>query len=129
MMASEVDAERLLEGSVVRYPLRLRFDNDPEAAQRLRRTATPPALLMVEAGRTGLRRVTGIQIDEERGRFSSVDAFLQAIGEGAWPSLAAMTPESRDALLEKLEGDLRAAAPLGPVVDREPWVAAAGIKP
>jgi hypothetical protein len=129
LLALEVDASRLLKSSVVHYPLRLRFDHDPDAAQRLRSTTIPPAALMIDAVRAGFRNVVERRIDEPRAFFSSVDSYWEAIREGAWPSLAAMTPEGRERLLEALEPDLRASAPMGEVVDREPWIAVTGVKP
>jgi SAM-dependent methyltransferase len=129
LLALEVDAGRLLESSVVRYPLRLRFDHDPDAAARLRGTTVPPAALMIDAVRAGFRDVVERRIDETRAWFASVDAYRQAIAEGAWPSLAAMAPEGRARLLEAVEPDLRAAAPIGEVADREPWIAVTGVRP
>jgi hypothetical protein len=40
-----------------------------------------------------------------------------------------MAPEGRARLLEAVEPDLRAAAPIGEVADREPWIAVTGVRP
>lgn len=129
VLALELDAARLLASSAVRYPLRLRFDSDPEALATLRRTTVDPSSLLIDATRAGFRGVVDRRIEEERGRYPSWSAFWQRIREGAWPSLSAMAPEARETLLAGLERDLRAALPLGDVIDREPWVAVTGFRP
>jgi hypothetical protein len=127
LIAADIDVDRLLGGSPVAYPYQLRFTLDPEAAAALRSSTVSTADLAVEVGRAGMRRVVGLTVDEERGRFAEAAAYWVGVRDGAWPSLAGTAPEARGMLLEDLAAQLSRIAPMGGIVERRPWFVATGV--
>jgi hypothetical protein len=128
VVVADVDLDRLLGGPMFRYPYRLRFASDPEAAARLRATTAASAAMATEVVRAGFGNAVALDIDEERGRFATVEEYREAVRSGAWPSLAAMTAEARERLIESIGPELRKIAPLGGLIERRPWRAVTGVK-
>ena len=128
LVLADLDVDRLLAGSPVRYPYQFRFTLDPAAATALRASTTSTADLALEVGRAGMRSVKGIVVDEEKGVFPAAADYWGAVRDGAWPSLGEMAAENRTILLENLAVALSRSAPIGQVVERRPWFAATGIR-
>lgn len=128
LLVADLDTERLLEGSPVRYPYQFRFILDPAAGASLRETVMSTADLTLEVGRARMRNVSGVSIDEERGRYDGPAAYWTAVRDGAWPSLSEMPPDEREILLEGLAAGLSRVAPMGEIVERRPWFTATGIR-
>ncbi len=126
VVAAEIDAARLLEGSSVHYPSRLQYLIDPEAGDRLRATVVERTRLALEVARAGFVDVVGLDVDEERGRYGSPDEYWQAVRGGAWRSLTEVAPQRRQEILEAVADDLRRVGPAGDLVDREPWYVVGG---
>lgn len=128
LVIADLDVDRLLDGSPVRYPYQLRFTLDPAASQRLVESTTSTADLALEVGRAGMRSARGIVIDEVRGTFESAVDYWGAVRDGAWPSLGTTPAEQRGLLLENLAVELTKIAPMGEITERRPWFAATGIR-
>ena len=128
LMVADLDTGRLLEGSPVRYPYQFRFVLDPIAEASLRETAMSTADLTVEVGRAGMRGVSGVSLEEERGRYDGPAGYWAAVRDGAWPSLAEMPSDQREILLEELAVGLSRVAPMGEIVERRPWFTATGVR-
>ncbi|MCJ7725992.1 MAG: hypothetical protein MUP76_06340 [Acidimicrobiia bacterium] len=128
LFLADLDADRLLDGSPVHYPYQLRFTLDPVAAAALVATSTSTADLALELGRSGLRSVKGIVVDEEGDTFPGAADYWAAVRDGAWPSLGDLSAEDRGVLLENLAAALSRTAPMGEIVERRPWFAATGIR-
>jgi len=126
LVVADIDVERLLEGSPVRYPYRFRFVLDPAAGASLWEKTMSTADLTLEVGRAGMRDVIGVVIEEERGRYDGPAGYWTAVRDGAWPSLLEMPPDEREILLEDLAAELSRVSPMGEIVERRPWFAATG---
>lgn len=126
LLAAEIDAGRLLEGSAVRYPSRLQYLIDPEAGLRLRSMVVERTGLALGVARAGFFDVVGRDVDEERGRYGSPEEYWQAVRGGAWRSLAESSAQRRQEVLEAAADDLRRLGPVGDVIDREPWYVVSG---
>jgi hypothetical protein len=129
VVVAEIDAARLLEGPAVRYPDRVLYDADPGLAGSVRVAAMERTVLAVEMVRAGFRRVAVADVEVERGRHASAADYWQALASSARRPLAALPAEDAERLIEEVAGDLARLAPLGPVVDREPWLMATGGRP
>jgi len=128
LVLADLDVDRLLAGSPVRYPYQFRFALDPAGARALVASTTSTADLALEVGRSGMRSVKGIVVDEERGTFPAAADYWGAVRDGAWPSLGELSAEERTILLEDLAVALSGTAPIGEIVERRPWFAATGIR-
>jgi len=128
LVVADIDADRLLEGSPVRYPYRFRFVLDPAAGASLRDESMSTADLTLEVGRAGMRDVVGVVIEEERGRYAGPAEYWTAVRDGAWPSLTEMPSYEREILLEDLAAGLSRVSPMGEIVERRPWFAATGTR-
>jgi hypothetical protein len=128
VLAGEMDVARMLETSAVRYPSRLLFSVRPDLATEVRATTIGRAMLSAETVRAGFGDVDVVDLEELRGTFPSADAYWQYARSGGWPALAWLPAEDADRAVEAAAGDLARIAPIGPVVDRVPFVATTGIK-
>ena len=128
LMVADLDTERLLEGSPVRYPYQFRFVLDPAARASFREMVMSTADLALEVGRAGMRGVLGVSLDEERGRYDGPAGYWTAVRDGAWPSLSEMPFVEREVLLEELAAELSRVAPMGEIVERRPWFTATGVR-
>lgn len=128
LLVADLDTERLLGGSPVRYPYQFRFALDPAARASLRETAMSTADLTLEVARAGMRGVSGVSIEEERGRYDGPAGYWTAVRDGAWPSLSELPPDEREILLEELAAELSRVAPIGEIVERRPWFTATGVR-
>jgi hypothetical protein len=121
VVAAEIDAARLLQGSTVRYPSRLQYLANPAAAERLRSTAVERTRLALEVTRAGFVDVVGREVDEERGRYPSPEDYWLAARGGVWRSLSTVALQRRQEILDTAADELERVLPAGEVVDREPW--------
>lgn len=128
LVVADLDLDRLLGGSTVHYPYRLRFEGDAAAAERLRASTVSPGALAIEVTRVGVASLQALAVDEERALYESVQEYWEAVRDGAWPSLAEMADDEREPFLEWLGDELRRALPVGGAVDRRPWFAVTGVK-
>jgi len=128
LVVADIDSERLLEGSPVRYPYRFRFVLDPAAEASLREESMSTADLTLEVARAGMRGVVGVVIEEERGRYDGPAGYWTAVRDVAWPSLLEMPSYDREILLEDLAAGLSRVSPMGEIVERRPWFAATGAR-
>jgi hypothetical protein len=126
LFLADLDLERLLGGSPVRYPYQFRFTLDPAAGERLRATAASASELALEVGRSGLRSVRGVDLEERRAVYEDPVAYWTAVRDGSWPSLIDTPADDREQLLERLAVELSRVAPMGEIVERRPWFAATG---
>ncbi len=126
LLAAEINAVRLLTGSTVRYPSRLQYLIDPEAGDRLRSAVVERTRLALEMNRAGFVDVVGRDVDEDRGRYGSVEEYWQAVRGGVWRSFAEIAPRCRQEIPEAVADDLRRLCPAGEVIDREPWYVVSG---
>jgi hypothetical protein len=128
LFAADLDLDRLLGGSPVRYPYQFRFTLDPDAARRLRATASDGADLALAVGRSGLKQVRGVDLEEVRKVYDGPADYWTAVRDGAWPSLMDTPADDRDLLLERLAVELERIAPLGEIAERRPWFAVTGLR-
>lgn len=128
LFAAEFDLARLLETSAVRYPSRLLFAARPELASEARTTTIGRAMLAAEAVRAGLADVDVVDLEEERGTFPSADAYWRYARGGGWPALAWLSAAEAERTMEGAADDLARIAPIGPVVDRVPFVGVTGTR-
>jgi hypothetical protein len=128
VLAGEMDVARLLETSAVRYPSRLLYSVRPDLAAEVRATTIGRAMLSAETVRARFGDVDVVDLEELRGTFASADAYWQYVRGGGWPALAWLPAEDADRAVEAVASDLARIAPIGPVVDRVPFVAATGIR-
>lgn len=84
--------------------------------------------LTLEVARAGMRGVSGVSIEEERGRYDGPAGYWTAVRDGAWPSLSEMPSDKREILLEELAAELSRVAPMGEIVERRPWFTATGVR-
>ncbi len=127
VLAGDLDVDRLLHSSSIRYPSKLQYLAVPEARQGLEARSTR-MLLPLEVMRAGYRGVRTVELDEVRGRYEGVEAYWDAVKEVGWPVFAALDPEAAESLLEESATELRRIAPIGSVIDDEPWFVVTGIK-
>jgi len=128
ILAGEMDVARLMETSAVRYPSRLLFSTRPDLAAEVRATTIGRAMLSAETVRAGFGDVDVVNLEEERGAFPSADAYWDYARSGGWPTLEWLSPGDAERAVEAAADDLTRIAPLGPVVDRVPFVATTGIR-
>jgi hypothetical protein len=128
VFAGEMDVARMMETSAVRYPARLLFSVRPDLAAEVRATTIGRAMLSTETVRAGFGDVDVVDMEELRGTFPSADAYWDYARGGGWPALGWLPTEDADRAVEAAAGDLARIAPIGPVVDRVPFVATTGIR-
>ena len=128
MFVADLDLDRLLGGSPVRYPYQFRFTLDPDAAARLRATTSGSADLALAAGRSRLKQARGVDLEEVRKVYDGPADYWMAVRDGAWPSLVDTPADDRDRLLERLAIELERVAPLGEIAERRPWFAVTGLR-
>jgi hypothetical protein len=128
VLAGEMDVARMMEASAVRYPARLLFSVRPDLAAEVRATTIGGAMLSAETVRAGFGDVDIIDVEEIRGTFPSADAYWRYALGGGWPALAWLPALGAEQAVDSAAGDLARVAPIGPVSDRVPFVAATGIR-
>jgi SAM-dependent methyltransferase len=128
VVAAEPDVEALTESSAIRYPARLQFTGRPEAAEAARASVAGRIRLAAETARARFVPVRIHDLDVVLGRYDTAEEYWEAVGEGAWRSLHLLPQAEAEMLIERAAGELGRVAPLGPVVDRRPWLAATGTK-
>ena len=129
MMASEVHVDRLSAGSPLRYPTALTFRFSAAASAQVVASAVRPSDLTTEAIRAGFKDVSGMELDEERGRYVSAAAYVAAVESHRARLLIRLTDGEHDKMVGFLADEMRRAVPLGEVVDREPWFVVTGRRP
>ena len=126
VVAADVDVDRLMASSSIRYPSRVQY---VLAGGR----ADPPRslhmALSIETGRAGFKGVHGWEVDEERAVHRDARAYWEAIREEGWPVFRELPADEIDRLLERAAPELRRVIPIGEVVDRYPWFVVTGTKP
>lgn len=127
ILVSDLDADRLLTGSVLHYPIRLLIDG-AGLANTLRSRVVSGAVLAMETTRGGFGEVWHDTVDNERSRHASAEEYWTAVSEGSWLGSRWVDADDREPLLEVFSDGLSDAYPMGPVVDREPWVVVEGFK-
>jgi len=126
VVVTDVDVHRLLAGPSPRYPVRLLYMAEPDAAERLAATTAPPGLLGSEAVRAGLKDVVSITYDEVRGTYEDVGLLWEGIREHGWRGAAWVPQERARSLFEEVATSMAGAVPAGWAIDREPWYAVIG---
>ena len=126
VVAADLDVRQLLAGPSPRYPVRLLFLAEPQAAEGLAASTASPGLLGSEAVRIGLRDVVGITYDDERGVYEGVAGLWSGIQRGGWRGAASVPQERARSLFEDVASSMAGAVPSGWAVDREPWYAVIG---
>jgi hypothetical protein len=127
MIAADIDLDRLLASSAIRYPMRLQFSllSEPFAGAGRRSMRMP---LSIETARAGFRDVEFFEVDEERETYPDVRSYWEALREQGSPVFADLSPEDTETLLEATAEQLHRVAPIGGITDRRPWFVVAGIK-
>lgn len=126
VIAADVDADRMIEGPSFRYPAGVLYRREPEAARRLRDSSASAALLGLAAVRAGFAELEAASYDDVRGEHDDVAGLWAALREGGWRGSIWVASDRLGPLFESATGDLTAAVPAGPAVDREPWHAVVG---
>lgn len=126
VVVADLDVNRLLGGPSPRYPVRLLYLAEPEAAERLTASTASPGVLGSEAGRVGLRDVVTITYDDERGAYEEVAGLWAGIRQRGWRGAAWVSQERARSLFEGVASAMAGAIPAGWAVDREPWYAVIG---
>ncbi len=124
----EPDLTRLLSSQVQRYPSQILYRLHPNVAADLRSSLVAPGELAAEAVRTGFIRLTGTEVEDTIGSFERSD-YLQFLRDRGWLGFALLSDAEIAGVLEAVAGLLPLLAPIGPVVEREPWRVLRGVKP
>ncbi len=127
LLAGDIDIDRLFGSSSIRYPSRVLHLGAPGSGAVMRRRSTR-MLLPVAVMRAGFGRVTALEIDEIRGIHDDAEAYWTAVRDEGRPVFADLEPGLVERLLERAAVELRRTAPVGPVVDDEPWFVVTGIR-
>jgi hypothetical protein len=128
VIAADLDVQKLLAGPTPRYPGRLFYLAAPEAADRLRASTAPPALLAAEAVRAGLRPIDMLTFDDVRSTHDTVADLWSAIRERGWRGSAWTAADRQTTVIDRVADAMSGAVPAGPAADREPWYAVVGIR-
>ncbi len=128
LVLREPDLARLLASPFQRYPSQILYRLHPSVAADLRVSLVTPGELAAEAVRAGFVRMAGIDVDDTIGSFERSD-YLRYLGDRGWSGFALLSDEDIAAVIETVAGLLPLLAPLGPVVDREPWRVLCGFAP
>jgi hypothetical protein len=126
VVATDIDADRLLDGPSPRYPGRLLYATEPKAAQRLKSTTASSTLLAAAAVRASLADVVLYGYDDVRGDYDDAASMWSAIRERGWRGAAWISAERAGAVFSEVAEALGSALPEGSAVDREPWLAVIG---
>ena len=126
VVASDLDVNKLLAGPSPRYPTRLLYLSEPEAAARLASSTASPGVLGVEAVRAGLFDVEGFTYDDERDSYEDVAGLWSGIRRRGWRGAAWVSQERARSTFEDVSASMAGAVPTGWAVDREPWYAVVG---
>lgn len=126
VVVADVAADRLLDGSNHRYPIRLLYALAPVAAERLRSSTAGANLLGPAAVSAGLKRLEVLTYDEVYSEYADASELWSGVQRRGWRGAQWVESGREGALFEAFAPALQAAIPLGPAVDREPWLAAIG---
>ncbi len=126
VVATDIDVNQLLAGPSPRYPERLLYLAEPDAARRLTTSTASPGLLGSEAVRAGMRDIVTITYDDERGTYEDVGKLWSGIRRHGWRGAAWVSQERARTLFESVASSMAGAVPVGWAVDREPWFAVIG---
>ena len=124
----EPDLVRLMRSPYQRYPSQLLYRLHPEVAADLEGSLVSPGELAAEAVRAGFTELIGIDVEETIGSFDGPD-YLRFLSERGWPGFALLDDDQIAGVIETVSGMLRRLAPIGPVVEREPWRVLRGVRP
>lgn len=125
LVAADLDAEALLDGSATRYPVSVLWRRPEAPSSALRASSLSPAVLSTDVVAARFDSVAISRFDEVLGRHQSMRAFWAAARRHGWRGDAWMTASQRTAFFESLAGGSGSV----PVIDREPWLAVTGIRP
>ena len=125
LVASELDAEMLLDGPTARYPVAAVWRSPGAPVDALRSSTISPAVLSTDAVAARFDDVVVTRYDEVGGRYPSMAAFWGSLPEGGWRGDSWMAPARRASFLETAPPVSGSA----PVIDQEPWYAVTGLRP
>ena len=126
VVATDLDVNQLLAGPSPRYPTRLLYLAEPEAATRLASSTASPGVLGSEAVRAGLLDVEGFTYDDEINSYEDVAALWSGIRQRGWRGAAWVSQDRARSTFEDVSSSMADAVPAGWVADREPWYAVFG---
>ncbi len=120
LVLAEPDLTRLLTSQVARYPSQILYRMHPEIAAALAATLVSPGELGAEVVRAGFVRVAAIDVEDSIGTFSPPE-YLRFLAERGWPASAPLSDAEIAGVVDAVDGLLPKLAPIGPIVEREPW--------
>ena len=126
VIATDIDVNQLLAGPSPRYPVRLLYLAEPEAASNLVSSTVAPAVLGSEAVRAGLGDVESLTYDDDRGVYEGIAELWSAVQRRGWRGAAWVSQDRSRSLFEDVARSMAGAHPAGWAVDREPWYAVIG---
>jgi hypothetical protein len=126
VVACDLDVSQLLAGPSPRYPTRLLYLAEPEAAKRLVSSTASPGVLGSEAVRAGLLDVQSFTYDDERDSYEDVAGLWSGIRRRGWRGAAWVSQERARSMFEDVSASMAGAVPAGWAADREPWYAVIG---
>ena len=128
LVLREPDLVRLMRSPVQRYPSQLLYRLHPAVAADLTRSLVTPGEMAAAVVRAGFLRVVATDVDDTIGSFDRAE-YLDHLRTQGWPGFALLTESQIAAVIENVGEQLALLAPIGPVVEREPWRVLAGVAP
>lgn len=126
VVAADLDVPKILAGPGPRYPTRLLYLAEPEAARRLASSTASPGFVGAEAVRAGLLNVESFNYDDVLGEHESVAGLWSEIRRRGWRGSSWLPQDHAASLLDDVAASMTDAVPAGWVQDREPWYAVFG---
>ena len=126
LLLADLDLPELMSANAARYPSQILYASAPDVRAAVNATLAPFDL-SVTAGRAGFDGLRGLEVDETAGTFDRM-GFVDYVRAGGWRGWELLSPEREAAIVERVERALPLIAPVGPVVDREPWRYVIGVK-